>query len=230
VMPGIARRFSIPAMVDPGYPAFVMFIESPNGERRRLRAAITHCPHGHRLTVTPDRPFERDIGITRDADGYVFREAGVHRVQAVFQAGPKRVLTSNLLEVNVLPERSRDKTLAAARDALTRPRARLVLDHRQDLTDRRGVSVLSSYLDGQNPRGPLAAGVRYALGRACLTHAAAKYTPPSRRMRARGQDELKRALDSGELTRHRAGIAARFLQGSEEADRPSGRRERPDGT
>jgi hypothetical protein len=214
VMPGVQRQFRVPEMIDLGYSRFSIFVEEPTGERRRVRSVLRHCLHPHRMLVTPNRPYERDIAIFRDADGYVFRNAGIHRIQAIFQIGPHRTLHSNLLEVNVLPETSSDKARDAARVRLARPRARLVLYHKQDLPDRKGLKLLSGYLDDEKSTGSLATAVRYALGRAYLSPSAGSHAPPTKRQYARGRDELKQALDSGHLSRHHEKIAAAWLEKS----------------
>jgi hypothetical protein len=219
VMPGLKRRYRVPDMVDPGYSVFSLLIENPAGERRKFKPAVRYCPHNHVILIAPGRPFERDIAIFRDTEGYTFRGAGIHKIHAAFELRPGHVLTSNTLEVNILRETGRDEVRDIARRALVQRDSRIVLYHRQDLPDRKGIRLLSEYLDERKPKGPGTSAVRYALGRACLSHSARRYKQPPEKVRHRGRDELKRAIDSGDLSRHWAEVAGRLLKTEDTRER-----------
>jgi len=60
---GVRRTFSIPNAVDPGFESFGIFIEDPDGERRRYRSPTRLCSAVSLLTIAPSSPFRRDIPI-----------------------------------------------------------------------------------------------------------------------------------------------------------------------
>lgn len=213
--PGMMRRFAVPDMIDPGYEAFVLFIEEPTGERRRFRSDMHYCPHSRKLSIDSTNPFQRDVAIGQESGRLTFRRAGIHRLQAQLTLGPQRRLMSNVLEVNVLTERgtSREELL---RDILLRGRAQTVLKRNQDLRDGKGLQLLRTLLLDAKPTPKIDALVRYALGRASLARRAGSPRQWSKEIQRLGCEHLERAIDSGQLGSHRNALARRWIEDSQQ--------------
>ena len=146
-----------------------------------------------------------------DADGYTFRRPGIHRIQATFRVTRHHELVSNAITINVRTQSAMDQHCEIARRHLAQPRSSMVLQHRQDLSGQRGIRLLSTWLGTYARNDPLAASVRYAVGRARLMHVAGKHVPWPSKTRRQGRDDLKRALDTGHLSRHEERIAVACL-------------------
>ena len=56
---------------------------------------VSYCDLLKKRSLTPDRPFQRDIAIFGGAGGYTFRCSGEHRIWATFHISKTKVLQSN---------------------------------------------------------------------------------------------------------------------------------------
>ncbi|WP_395753801.1 hypothetical protein [Prosthecobacter sp.] len=99
---GVRGAVRVPDSVDPGYAGVRIFIEEPDGQRRLLRSPRRYCRTRSELTVSHEKPFHRDISLFGDADGFVFRRPGVHRVWMEIAQRGGRALVSNVVECRVL--------------------------------------------------------------------------------------------------------------------------------
>lgn len=193
VAAGVNRSFEIPDKVDPGYEEFVIWLESPRGERRRYRSPRHYCAIPATRVIAPQTPFRRDISIFGESGGYTFRSSGVWRIWAEFGSGEGQPLRSNILEVNVKPAgKKRADEIASAR--LSDVRSAALLYHRMI---RRGTSTTKLVIDQledsrqQVPSG----GLEYAVGRAFMEAAKDKNDGSVKAAR----EHLKRARDRLEL-------------------------------
>ncbi len=64
------RRAGVPHQLDPGYKNFEIWIEQPEGERRRYRSPHYYCAYPKELLVDATNPFTRDISIFLQSGGY----------------------------------------------------------------------------------------------------------------------------------------------------------------
>lgn len=178
----------VPDLLDPGYEEFVIWIESPDGERRRYRPLRRYCQNVGEKELSRDRPIQRDVSVFEQAGGYTFRMPGEHRIWAELDLGKRRPLRSKAVTVEVEGARSsRDYRRLA--DALTDPRVRSVLYHRHGPVDSGTKSRIDSAA-GKLPRGR-AAALYYALGRARLRSTAG---PIKAQQEKSGVSYLERAL------------------------------------
>jgi hypothetical protein len=213
--PGIAGARSVPNTIDPGYDAFRLWIEEPDGSRRRYRSPRKYCWNGEEIEVTVDRPFLRDISIFAQASGYTFRRAGVHRLWAEFLLSNGERLVSPAVDFEIV---SSERTSSKREKLFTARDSRVLLYHR---ALRRGVStgkMLVDYAD-QVPADPAAAGILYSLGRAYLDQVQrlerAHDTKVAKNrlgtVRDQGKRHLERALTSKGISRRQRQIAETIL-------------------
>ncbi|KQP45135.1 hypothetical protein [Pseudorhodoferax sp. Leaf274] len=94
---------AIPAEIDPGYKRFRVLIRDPDGSVRLYRSPLRFCSQASVIEVSANNPFVRDLPLFGQAGGYTFNSAGVHQVWAEFGVTGRRVLRSNVCEVDVLP-------------------------------------------------------------------------------------------------------------------------------
>lgn len=207
VAPGVERRFVVPDTVDPGYDTFVIWLETPTGERRRYRSPRRYCSVPGRLTITPSRPFQRDVSIFADADGFTFRRPGLWRIWAEFEWRAGRKLVAAPVEVNVLPGL---ETEAYGRtvERLGSATSASLLYHRLIRPNFSDARIALS--DQAEDAGSivLVGGVQFALGRALSERAQLE---GDTQMARSAEELLLRARDCANLGEHRRRLADRQL-------------------
>jgi hypothetical protein len=103
--PSSDRKFiTVPDRIDPGYEEFELWIEEPDGARRRYRPCNHYCEKPKNRNISRKQPFLRDISIFGQSGGYTFNRAGPHKIWAVFRLPQKRFIRSNILKVTVKPD------------------------------------------------------------------------------------------------------------------------------
>jgi hypothetical protein len=172
VVPGgmsAARAATIADVVDPGYDEFDVWIETPDGRRRRYRSPALYCGNIGKLRIRPGAPFRRDIPIFGESGGYTFTECGRHRVFCTLRVG-RTVVQSNVVEMMVKGAEPRSTKYARLRAELTNPRNARLLFYNASTATHRCVEPL---LDAarQLQRTPAAANIRYSLGKALVATA-----------------------------------------------------------
>lgn len=209
VASGVARRFTLPDIVDPGYDEFVIWLEDPRGERRRYRSPRHYCSVPGRLVITPQRPFKRDISIFLDAGGFTFCRPGVWRIWVEFHVGRGRGLVSPTIEVNVLPRTSGSAYNQAAARLLHPESARLLYHRllRPGVSD--GLNELVAQAEESMSVMPLG-GIEYALAHALAERAQAEDAPD---LALTAEEYMRRARDRESLGEHRRSLADRFIAG-----------------
>lgn len=155
--------------LDPGYDTFCIWIEEPDGCRRRYRSPRHYCGSGSRLRITQAAPFRRDISIFGEAGAFTFRKVGVHQVFVTFESGHRR-LKSNTLEVLVKAPADTE-AYRRAREHLSHIDVAQTLYHRRLTTSRaRKLSAMTDFCKAY-PRSPASSMLHYALGRALASKA-----------------------------------------------------------
>lgn len=94
----------VPAELDPGYKRFRVMIRDPDGSVRLYRSPMRFCSQASSMEISAANPFVRDLPLFGQAGGYTFRAAGRHQVWAELDVTGRRLLRSNVCEVNVLPQ------------------------------------------------------------------------------------------------------------------------------
>jgi hypothetical protein len=199
----------VPDVIDPGYEQFDIWIERPDGSRRRYKAPALFCANSASNRVTPRKPFERDISIWGESGGYTFRDAGVHRVFCTLRLGGA-VIQSNVVELLVkaaMPRSTRYQRLA---DTLTQQSNARLLFYKSTRRPSAPAAALTQAARDLR-QTPAAAQVRYSVGRALAI--ASETTPRASRARYQqaGSRALKTALDSGHLSRAKQRRAVSWL-------------------
>jgi hypothetical protein len=166
VAAGVRRTFRVPDCIDPGYSQFRIWIEAPDGERRKLRPTQHYCPSGRQLNIAPESPFHRDISVFGEAGGYTFQDSGIYRIWVELDASASSTIRSNVLELNVLPRRSLKHTTNAAHHLLKSENVARLLYHRVDLSNGRLLEKLETACGEIGAKCPGA--LWYAIGRARL--------------------------------------------------------------
>jgi hypothetical protein len=216
VAPGIKRTFNIPNRVDPGYPEFTIWIEEPDGERRRYAAERHYCAARNNLRITPSRPFERDVSIFLEQGVLTFRKTGVHRITGVLDLGRRGVLISNVLDLNVVAypvEKSASLEYSELRNVLTGNGTARFLYHRRGSPRSTLIRRLEKFSSSRIDRHSMA--ITYALGRSFMAFAEEARSPEIRkRLERRGRELLVAARDSGLLSVHRMRLCGRILEDS----------------
>lgn len=94
----------VPAEVDPGYKRFRVMIRDPDGSVRLYRSPLRFCSQASSIVISTENPFVRDLPLFGQAGGYTFKAAGLHQVWAELDVKSRKLLRSNVCEVNVLPQ------------------------------------------------------------------------------------------------------------------------------
>jgi hypothetical protein len=213
---GIKRTFNIPDRIDPGYPEFTIWIEEPDGERRRYAAERHYCAARSNLRIGPGRPFERDISIFLEQGMFTFKKAGVHRITSVLDLGKRGVLISNTLDVNVIAypgAKSASLECSEVLNVLAGKGTARFLYHRRGNPRNKLLRRLEQFSSSRIDRHSIA--VSYALGRSFITSAEEAGSPEVRkRLERRGRELLVAARDSGLLSAHRMRLCGRILEDS----------------
>jgi hypothetical protein len=202
VAPGTTRGFRVPDMLDHGYDNFDVWLEEPDGERRRVRSPRLYCGPVRSRTIRPGRSFRRDISLFGEAGGYTFRRAGVHQIWAEFRPRGEAVIVSNRIQVNIRP-RDGGESYEVARRLLASPRGARTLYHRLPIVRAKEMAALERYCR-TNPDLGSAGSVSYALGRALLRL-------PDDSHRLRGRELLKRAAQDHLLGHHQRALAIQAI-------------------
>ncbi len=208
------RAYRMPNEIDAGYHRFQIWIEEPNGSRRRYRAPRSYCASSRSLAIAPGDPFRRDISIFGQAGGYTFRKPGHHTIEVLLELPGGSVIRSNRLQVELKPVEDTPAFREAAA-FFTRPDVSRLLFYRilgkrsrllaevEDFVERCGVTHWPPALS-------------YAIGRARIRDACRYKSARARAMnRAGGNDDLQRALDHPAMSCHRRRVAEKVLRTSE---------------
>lgn len=210
VIPGLQRTFFIPDTLDPGFEAFDLWIEDPDGERRRYRPTKRMCAITSELEITAGTPFRRDISIFGQSGGYTFRMVGVHRLHVVLKLPDGGALHSNTIEVNVLPRQESD-LYATMRDVLTAPGVPEVLFYRTRRARNTALSRLEHFAETHDWT-TAASGVRYAVARSLLNKREHQRDRSAQhKMTTRAVAHLKNVADDEKTSPHRRELAEAFL-------------------
>ena len=208
------RAYRIPNEMDPGYHRFQIWIDEPDGSRRRYRAPRSYCASSRSLIIAPRKPFRRDISIFGQAGGYTFRKPGPHTIEVLLELPGGGVTRSNRLEVELKPV----EDAPAFREAVgffTQPDVSRLLFYRSLKSRPRLIADVEDFVDRSQGtyRAP---ALSYAIGRALIRVASGcKSAGAQARHRARGCEALQRALDHPAISAHRARVAKHVLDTNE---------------
>ncbi|MGF6127844.1 hypothetical protein QF019_003055 [Pseudomonas frederiksbergensis] len=204
------RSTLIPDALDAGYSEFTIWIDQPNGERRKLRSPRHYCAPRGTLRLASGEHFERDISIFGQAGGYTFVNAGIHRVWCEFSYSPTRRVVSNMLELEV---KSRAPTSKYWQDASTlleeKHTAQLLYYRRLNPERRVRTERLQHFIEAYR-RQPTTPMLHYALGRAFAQEALSLHRTGAAIRDAR--HHLKAAAKNGQLGDHRQHLAENVLR------------------
>jgi hypothetical protein len=183
------KSIQIPDLLDPGCDEFDIWMDEPDGERRRYRSPQRYCGRQRMIEIRPDKPKTRDLSIFGGAGGYTFRKAGVHRIYATFDIRNRSVLQSNTLEVNVLPSTPGKSYFEAAKACFTdRNVARIMFYRSFSGSKRHGLKRILDFTELYTHQ-PSAGMALYALGRAMTSRL--RRADPSSATRRQTRDTLK---------------------------------------
>jgi hypothetical protein len=202
---------SVPNEIDPGYPSFHIWVTRPDGERFRFRSQVHFCRPNGLLTITPDKPFMRDIAIFRQHDSYTFTMPGQYKVQASLRIQPGRFLMSNTVKCEVLPAKPDSLIWRNARDLLQKSDIRRFLRYKQQPPSFQDCAHLAQFADN-NVLSDSSAAIHYTLGKAMISSAKKiLHESYADDMRRRGIKHLKQALKLRTLSSHRNVVAKSLL-------------------
>jgi hypothetical protein len=208
------RKVAFPDVIDPGYEAFDIFLEEPDGQRRTLRSSRHYCPDGKVQILTPDSSFHRDISVFGDADGFFFRRPGAHKIWARIRFNREHVLVSNVLDFLVLERADAPRAFSAWAPVLSRPEVARLLYHRFAAARSRAVQLVEAAAPRfARSNGKLAKEMHYVLGRVFETHA--RRSPKGRRgkeLRQTARRHFDKAMAGDQLSAHRRRVVERILE------------------
>jgi hypothetical protein len=198
-----ARTVRIPSRIDPGYAEFVVWIESPDGARRRYRSPRRYCGGTTTLAIAPKRPFRRDLSVFLESGGFTFRSLGEHRVFATCLLPSGTVARSNTVTLSVRGRYGSSLFADEVQGALTQRQMARFLYHRRGPFHHRWVDCTEEL--ARRSRDPmLKANLHYALGRYfASTSERASSAARARRLRQKALGSLSRALERSELSAER---------------------------
>jgi hypothetical protein len=205
------QRTKIPDAVDPGYDAFNLWIEAPDGTRRKYRSPVLYCDRRPQRTIARGAPFRRDIPLFGQSAGYTFRVAGRHRIFCTFRLRDGSIATSNAVEAFVKPAAARRMRFTRLRDTLTdRDNAQTLFYRAAARPSKVAESLEAAARDLR--RTPSAANIRYSVARALATASRSRGRDTRILYRTRAARLLKVALDSGALSLSRQRRATQTLE------------------
>ena len=180
-----------------------MWIEAPEGARRELRPFASYCRAHSRYRLSHDRPFRRDLHLTVDAAGHVFRTAGVHSIVAELWLASNAVLRSNTVEINIRPLAGLSDAGRHKRRLLEQAEIAILTAHKLDRADGQAVAAVEAFLD-DGPASPAKALLRYCAGRALLEQTLwTRGADELQTLRERALAHLRPAADDAALGAHR---------------------------
>jgi len=196
------RRLRVRDRLDPAYEDFQIFIEQPDGTRKRYRPPKYICGPEVFLENLDNKAFQRDISIFGQAGGYTFEMAGPHRIQIQFRLGPTRTLWSNIIDVFVRPTARKASTMVKDQDVLTDSSVARLLFYRS--APRRSLA----WQRINAAREALHRSMPGAMLTYCAAHALGKLARRARRtdrntLRNRAAELFSRAADDDFLGLHR---------------------------
>jgi hypothetical protein len=158
-----ARRVSIPATLDPGFPDMRIWYETPEGERRLYRPCLSYC-HGRQYHKTMNRSdtLANNPRIHIGAPGLTFIQPGAYRVTVTYQLriGRRRcTLQAYAGEIRIRRPK-REELIASA--LACRPRVAFFLAHKGGILSSFEQRTLKALLQS-NPGSVIARHARYAL-------------------------------------------------------------------
>ncbi|ABJ10566.1 TPA: hypothetical protein VDV84_004888 [Pseudomonas aeruginosa] len=188
----------VPAEVDPGYKRFRVMIRDPDGSVRLYRSPLRFCSQGASIEISAESPFVRDLPLFGQAGGYTFKAAGLHQVWAELDVTGRKLLRSNVCEINVLPEfRRRPKWAEIASPSNAR-----TLFYRAG-----GIDEFSSILHSARLARPMTRAMAlYVCSRAALSAGCI-----DRRRNEWAREHLQRCLDLAVLPPHQQSRAEQSL-------------------
>lgn len=203
---------TVPYALDAGYACFAIWIEEPDGARRKLQSPNHYCVPRTELVLDANRHFHRDISIFGESGGYTFRRAGRHRIWAVFNHELDEAATSNVIEVEVLPQNERSTFWRDGQSVLAEPTAARTLYYRRLTRQRmRAVKRLAEFSDVHR-RDAATAMTRYAIGRALGEAALERRRDTGSVLAEQARHQLKLATRRPVLGDHRRNIAEELLE------------------
>lgn len=199
------RAPSVPDALDPGYERFVIWIEEPDGERRRYRSPRHYCDQHARVSVSRSNPMRRDISIFGESGRFTFRKVGRHRLFASFATAGARTVNSNVLEVNILAPDAADSVYVHGHAVFAdRDLAKLMYHRRLTPRRRRKITRLMDFT-AQHRQHPSAALAHYAIGRALASYVrqAQRAGAPTAQLKRASLEHLRAAATHRHLGDHR---------------------------
>ena len=203
------RGSLIPDALDAGYSQFTVWIEQPNGERRKLRSPRHYCTPRGTLRLGQGEHFDRDISIFGQAGGYTFLNAGIHRVWCEFSYSPTKRVVSNTLELEIKAREQKSRYWRDASVLLEDKHTAQLLYYRRLNTERRTrVERLKHFIEAYG-RQPTTSMLHYSLGRAFAQAAVGPHRNEETLRDAR--HHLKAAANKRQLGDHRQQWAENVL-------------------
>tara|TARA_E500000318_G_scaffold111826_1_gene131995 strand:+ start:10393 stop:11799 length:1407 start_codon:yes stop_codon:yes gene_type:complete len=162
------KSVKIPNVMDPGHPQFCIWIDEPDGERRRYRPERRFCGGEGTLTLKPGETWWRDLPFFGQAGGYTFSKPGIHAIQVTLESLALGRVESNKLAVNVLAARQDDPLYASAKSCFEAEAIGMLMHYRSFINRLPpGTNKLRDYCDAFSDHASAGMG-RYKLGRALV--------------------------------------------------------------
>lgn len=208
------QRVELPDVIDPGYEAFDIFLEQPDGQRRTLRSARRYCPDGKVRILTNNKSFHRDVSVFGDADGFFFRQAGPHKMWVSIRFDRGRTLVSNVLEFRVMERADAPRQFSAWAPVLFRPDVARLLYHRFAPIRSPAIQLVEAAAPRfSRSNGKLAKELHYVLGRVFEAHASRNPKKLRRKeLQKSARKHFDKAMAGEQLSAHRRRIVERILR------------------
>jgi hypothetical protein len=212
VRKAFSKVVQVPDELDPGYTTFQIWITGPDGVQYPYRAAARYCGQSGMREITTDRPFMRDIAITRQSHGYTFTLPGRYQIQAYFRTAPGRYIKSNIVECEVKPPISNSVEWTHAMESLDTFEAQRLFQYKRRLPSHSAYAKILQFAD-RHASEATAAAINYALGKAATSSWKISTASHAIKLRDLGIVHLRKAVDSGKLHKHRKQVVSNLLEG-----------------
>lgn len=196
------RAVLLPDEIDPGYERFGIHITRPDGTSFWYRSPRIFCRNAGLISITPGKPFVRDVSIFGQSGGYTFSAPGIYKIQAFLKLPGAVVVRSNVVECNLkTPLPAKNTRFQQQLRLLTSPDVGQMLYHRSGRLPNVTFQTIEDF-SHKYRKEYVGQNANYALARWIWQNKRLIKARPSLIQKA--TDLAKTALDSGLMSAGRA--------------------------
>lgn len=157
--------YEVRSLFDPGYDCFDVWVEEPDGERRRYRSMYQYCGNEAKVRL----PFTRDISLLLESGRRFFRKPGRHRLWVSLQVSATRFIKSLPVTCRILDPYEDQHEFQKLWRIMGSHHASSLLFHKYAPPTSKTLPTLRKWVTS-NPKEPRTAAVASTLGSILSTY------------------------------------------------------------